>query len=177
MHPKALFLYGTNKEDGTPNFGLFTWITGCWNGEMSIMACIGEPKLTKDRICSQGIFSANLVSEELLPLADYLGNTSGYSADKMDIPINLGRGQVLDIPVLKDSPLVYELEVSETFPLAEESVIFVCKVHNTLKSNFDGMANLEDMLRMAKPVVSVGNEYFTLESVSKGRWGQWKNKF
>ena len=47
------------------------------------MACIGEDKLTKDLIRKTGVFSANLVTEELLPLADYYGNTSGYSADKM----------------------------------------------------------------------------------------------
>ena len=125
MHSKAMFLYGTNKEDGNPNFGLFTWITGCWNGENSIMVCIGEPKLTKDRILAEGKFSANLVSEAMLPLADYLGNNSGYDTEKMNIPINLCRGTVLDVPVLTDSPLVYELEVTEHFPLADNSDIFV----------------------------------------------------
>ncbi|HEY8499922.1 MAG TPA: hypothetical protein VIL89_04825 [Clostridia bacterium] len=29
--PQALFLYGTYKEDGTPNFGLFCWFSYCWD--------------------------------------------------------------------------------------------------------------------------------------------------
>lgn len=37
------------------------------------MACIGEEKQTKDLIRKNGVFSANPVSEQLLPLADYYG--------------------------------------------------------------------------------------------------------
>jgi len=173
MYPKALFLYGTNKEDGSPNFGLFTWITGCWNGENSVMVCIGEPKLTKDRILEQKRFSANLVSEAMLPIADYFGNTSGHDPKKMDIPLNVGRGKVLDVPVLNDSPFVLELEVTQQYPLAEESIILVCKVCNTIKEK--STATREERIRATPPVVTIGNEYFTLQPVSKGRWGQWKN--
>ena len=176
MYPSSLFLYGTNKEDGNPNFGLFTWIAGCWNGEYSIMACIGEPKLTQDRILAEKRFSANLVNEELLPLADYFGNNSGHNPGKMDVPLNVGRGKVLDIPVLNDSPYVLELEVTKEIPLADKSIIFVCKVCNTIKAKeLESMASIEDCLAFAKPIVSVGQEYFTFQPVSKGKWGQWKD--
>jgi len=179
MQPKALFLYGTNKEDKTPNFGLFTWITDCWNGEYGVMACIGEEKLTKDRIREEKIFSANLVSEPLLPLADYFGNTSGYSPGKMDIPVNTGRGAVLDVPILKDSPFILELEVVQTVPLLDKSDIFICKIRNTLKSKelSDENISLEERLRIISPVVSVGQQYFTINPMSIGNWGQWKNLF
>ena len=142
------------------------------------MVCIGEPKLTKDRIFVQEIFSANLVSEALLPLEDYFGHTSGYTPGKMKVPINIGRGEVLDVPILPDSPLVLELEVSQHFPLADESDIFVCKVWNTLKAKeLETLTSLEDCLRLVSPVVSVGDEYFSLSPISKGRRGQWKNLY
>jgi flavin reductase (DIM6/NTAB) family NADH-FMN oxidoreductase RutF len=142
------------------------------------MACIGEPKLTKARILDQKVFSANLVSENLLPLADYFGNNKGYTPGKMDIPLNVGRGAVLDVPVLTDSPWVYELEVSRHVPLAEESDVFICKIRNTLKAKeLESMENLEDCLRFAPPVVSVGQEYYTLEPVRKGHWGDWKSLY
>ena len=48
MHPKALFLYGTNKEDGTPDFSLFTWITGCWNGEARPSRKYFAPKINEN---------------------------------------------------------------------------------------------------------------------------------
>ena len=49
--PQALFLYGTKKDDGTPDFGLFCWFsyinTMTEKGPgMGVMACIGENKLT-----------------------------------------------------------------------------------------------------------------------------------
>lgn len=50
--PQAFYAYGTYKEDGTPNFGLFCWFSFCWDGELCVMACIGGEKLTKDRIRS-----------------------------------------------------------------------------------------------------------------------------
>jgi len=176
MHPQPLYLYGTNKEDGSPNFGLFTWFTFCWDGEYKIMACIGEPKLTKDRILAEGKFSANLVTEVLLPLADYMGNNSGHNPEKMNTPINLSRGKVLDVPVLNDSPLVYELEVDKHIPMADNSDVFICKIRNTQDvSKATGAPNLEDIVRAHNPVISVGMEYFTLQPVSKGPWGQWKD--
>ena len=54
--PQAFYTYGTYKEDGTPNFGLFCWFGFCWDGELGVMACIGGEKLTKDRIHATGRF-------------------------------------------------------------------------------------------------------------------------
>ncbi|UZQ84884.1 flavin reductase [Thermoclostridium stercorarium] len=129
--PQTLFLYGTYKEDGTPNFGLFCWFSYCWDGELGVMACIGGEKLTKDLIRANKVFSANLVSESMLHLADYLGNTEGYKKEKMNIPIEVERGAVLNVPVLKSSPWVFELEVKRSV-LLNGSEVFQCKIRNTL---------------------------------------------
>jgi len=83
--PMPLFLYGTYKEDNMPNFGLFGWFSFYWDIETGVMACVGNNKLTKDRIEANKVFSANLVTEELLPIADYFGNKEGYLKDKMNV--------------------------------------------------------------------------------------------
>ncbi len=71
--PQALFLYGTKQEDGQPHFGLFCWFTYYHSQEgFGVMACIGEEKQTKDLICKNGVFSANLVSEQMLPFTEGL---------------------------------------------------------------------------------------------------------
>ncbi|MCL2572930.1 MAG: flavin reductase family protein [Defluviitaleaceae bacterium] len=176
MHPKAMFLYGTNKEGGNPNFALFTWFTLCWDGELCAMVCIGENKLTKDRILAEGKFSANLVSGAMLPLADYFGNKSGYDVDKMDIDVKTRRGKVLDVPILSDSPLIYELEVKHHMPLEEDSSVFICKIRNEIKPEGIGEGNLEDFVRQTPPALTIGYEYYTVQPTSKGKWGQWKNK-
>ncbi|MCL1787243.1 MAG: flavin reductase family protein [Defluviitaleaceae bacterium] len=177
--PQTLFLYGVYKDDGTPNFGLFCWFSYCWDKEMGVMACIGGEKLTKDIIRKGKVFSANLVTEALLPLADYLGNNSGYDSKKMDIPIEVEKGSVLNVPVLKDSPWVFELEVTQSIPL-NDSDIFICKVRNTLmaKTLMEDEKSPMDKMRIAAPVVSCADQlYFSVNPAPIGKWGEWKGAF
>lgn len=161
--PQAFYTYGTYKEDGTPNFGLFCWLGFCWDGELGVMACIGGEKLTKDRIRATGRFSANLVTEELLPLANYFGIKSGYDPDKMRVDVAISKGRVLDVPILEKSPWVFELEVKQTIPL-DDSEIYICKIRNTLvEEQFaeKAMDNKGPMpVNALKPVVGWGGGTF-----------------
>ncbi|HHW67849.1 flavin reductase family protein [Defluviitalea raffinosedens] len=175
--PQTLFLYGTYKEDGTPNFGLFCWFSYCRDGELGVMACIGGEKLTKDRIRESKVFSANLVTESLLEFADYLGNTEGHKSGKMDIPIEIERGAVLNVPVLKKSPWVFELEVKHSIPL-NDGEVFLCKIRNTIvdKALKDPSISVDERLRMAAPVMWIGEgQYYTLNYKTLGKTGDWKD--
>lgn len=171
--PQTLFLYGTYKEDGTPNFGLFCWFSYIWDAELGVMACIGGDKLTKDRIHATKIFSANLVTESILPLADYFGNTDGYSADKMNVAAGITRGSVLDVPVLDDSPLSFELEVSQSFPL-DDGEVFLCKIRNVLaeESLEDESTSMEKRMQSIKPVSTTCQTYFSWDGRALGAWGE-----
>ena len=130
--PQALFLYGTKQEDGQPHFGLFCWFGyyRCSEG-LGVMACIGEEKQTKDLIRKNGVFSANLVSEQLLPLADYYGCICGRTTpDKMKSLPAVEWGQVLDVPTIAESPVSFELEVKKEIPMGDGSDIFLCLIRN-----------------------------------------------
>ena len=118
--PQCLFLYGTYKENGDPNYGLFCWATYCSDDGFKFVACIGQDKLTRDRIRSTGVFSASIVSESLLPAADFCGNNEGYSVDKSS-RIESVRGAVLNVPVPKNSPWSFELEVDKTLHLDDNN--------------------------------------------------------
>lgn len=177
--PQAVFMYGTNREDGTPNFGTFTWFSYCWDSELGVMASVGGGKLTVDRIRATKIFSANLVTEPLLPIVDYLGNNPGYTSKKMDMPIEIDRGSVLDVPVLKNSPWVYELEVNQSIPL-KDNEIFICKIRNVLvdKELADETKSVEERMKIAAPIVWFGaGPYFPVSPVALGEAGDWKNSF
>ncbi len=174
--PQTLFLYGTYKEDGSPNFALFCWFSYCNNDELCIMACIGEKKLTKELIAKNKVFSANLVTEELLPLADYFGTNSGYNPEKMSVPVEVTKGAVLNVPVLERSPLAYELEVKNEIDLGGDSTLYICRISNILADEalFSGTQRPLS-LDAAKPVVTTGATYF---SVGKplGEWGDWSKR-
>ncbi|HPJ01301.1 MAG TPA: flavin reductase family protein [Candidatus Limiplasma sp.] len=171
--PQTLFLYGTKKEDGSPNFGLFCWFSYCWDGGLSVMAAIGNSKLTKDRIKATGVFSANLVTEPMIPLADALGHTHGYDTHKMEIPIAVMQGAVLNVPVLSDSPVSFELEVTNTIPL-DGSDVFICKVRNVLlhEALADKEASIEQRLQLALPAFSTCATYFSRSGKAMGAWGE-----
>lgn len=174
--PQTLFLYGTYREDGSPNFGLFCWFSYCWDTEMHIMACVGGSKLTRDRIKATGVFSANLVSRDLLPLADYFGNTEGYTPGKMDgIAFDVMKGAALDVPVLTRSPWSYELKVERSLTL-DDGELFVCKVCNVLAEQalLDENTDLETRMRLADPVITTHGTYFTVNPTPLGGWGEMK---
>ncbi len=176
--PQTLFLYGTYKEDGTPNFGLFCWFSYYWDTDLGVMACIGGNKLTKERILATRIFSANLVTEEMLPLADYLGNKEGYEKNKMDFPLETEKGMVLEVPVLSCSPMAFELEVAQSLPL-DDGEVFLCKIRNVLMEEGlkDESKTIEERIRSIAPISTTCSTYFSWYGKSLGAWGEPKRDF
>ncbi len=190
--PQALYLYGNYEADGTPHFGLFSWLGWCWLGEgdgaLGVMACIGEEKTTKDLIRKTGVLSVNLVSEALLPLADYYGTTPGReNPDKMKRLPTVEKGQVLPVPTIAESPVSLEMKVVEERPLSKArlggepggaSTLFLCEVVNvTIDQRLtDKTIPFMDRLRLAAPVISAGEEtYMTPAGKFLGQWGHVAN--
>jgi flavin reductase (DIM6/NTAB) family NADH-FMN oxidoreductase RutF len=171
--PQTLFLYGTHREDMTPNFGLFCWFSYYLDTEMGVMACIGGEKLTKDRIHETKVFSANLVTEELLPLADYCGNTEGYDRNKMSVPVETEMGRVLNVPVLATSPWIYELEVDQSIAL-NGGEVFLCKIRNVLADELlcDETLCIEERMNTIRPVLTIRQTYFRWDGTAIGPWGE-----
>lgn len=127
--PQPVYLIGCFKEDGRPNFTLKTWITFAAAEPPTVLFVAGdtrrEKKKTADRVLETGVFSANLVTVPMLEYADYCGVTSGYHTDKCaDAGIAWSRGAVLDVPVLDDSPWVYECQVVRTVDSGSGTVYF-----------------------------------------------------
>lgn len=171
--PQTLFLYGTYKEDGTPDFGLFCWFSYCWDGSLGAMLCIGGEKLTKDRIKEGHVFSANLVTEKLLPMADYLGTKSGYDGDKMNFNADIGKGKVLNVPILTESPVNFELEVTKSIPL-DGGEVFLCRIRNVLYNEelTDETIPVGERLRKAAPISTTCETYLSYTGEVLGAWGE-----
>ena len=175
--PQTLYLFGTYKEDGMPNFGLFCWFGYCWDGGLRVMACIGGEKLTKDRIHATKVFSASLVTEAMLPAADYVGNNEGRDVDK-SFAIKSVRGEVLNVPIPEGSPKSYELEVERSVPVDDgEAEVFICKIMNVLVDErlADETVPYGERVRLAAPVLTTPENYFSMNPVPIGKWGQWKD--
>ena len=175
--PQALFLYGTKQEDGQPHFGLFCWFGYCHSSEgLEVMACINGEKQTKDLIRKNGMFSANLVSEQLLPLADYYGCICGRTTpDKMKFLPAVEWGQVLDVPTIVESSVSFELEVKKTIPMGDGSDIFLCLIRNVTQDEqlMDTTVPFTERLMQAAPVLAPGDEsYSSIDGRYLGKWGE-----
>ncbi|MBR3247227.1 MAG: flavin reductase family protein [Clostridiales bacterium] len=170
--PQTLFLYGTYDEDGNPDFGLFCWFSYIWDGEMGVMCCIGGDKPTKSNIKRCKIFSANLVTEELLPVADYMGCVSGRNPDKMKIGLDIGKGEVLNVPVLNNSPVNFELEVTDIIS-KHDGDVFLCKIRNVLQDeSLSSDETAYAKLSRIAPVKTTCKRYFGFDGHDMGAWGE-----
>ena len=125
------FIIGTNNEDGSDNFAPITWVSVTHeegDGYLLVISMFGT-KRTKQNVARTGIFSANLVSTNMLPLMDYFGSKHAKDGKKNDIEYGVSRGAVLDVPTLDDSPWVYECEVVRSVKTGD-STTFFCRIKN-----------------------------------------------
>ena len=170
--PQTLFLYGTYDENKNPDFGLFCWFSYLWDGELGVMCSIGGNKTTRENIERGKIFSANLVTEELLDAADYLGSTSGKDPNKMKIDLDIGKGEVLDVPVLNNSPVNFELEVTD-FIYKHDGVTMLCKIRNVLQDeSLSSDESVEEKLTRIAPVKTTAKTYLGYNGKALGAWGE-----
>jgi len=131
MCVQPAFIIGTNNEDGTANFAPITWVSVTQaedEGYMLVISMFGT-KRTKENVLRTGIFSANLVSVDMLPLMDYFGSRHASDGPKDGAAYEAGRGEVLDVPVLEQSRWVYECEVARIVETGN-STTFFCPVRN-----------------------------------------------
>ena len=131
MCVQPAFIIGTNNEDGTANFAPITWVSVTHregNGYLLVISMAGT-KRTKQNVLRTGVFSANLVSTDMLPLMDYFGSRHAKDGRKDGTEYAVSRGEVLDVPVMDRSRCVYECEVSETKETGD-STTFFCPIRN-----------------------------------------------
>ena len=125
------FIIGTNNEDGTANFAPITWVSVTHekgDGYLLVISMFGT-KRTKQNVLRTKVFSANLVSTDMLPLMDYFGSRHGRDGQKDGVEYEISRGEVLDVPVLEQSRWVYECEVARTVETGD-STTFFCPIRN-----------------------------------------------
>ncbi|MBE5929504.1 MAG: flavin reductase family protein [Lachnospiraceae bacterium] len=174
--PQTLFVYGTMNEDKTPDFGLFCWFSYCWFDQLGVICAIGGSKRTLENIRRNRVFSANLVVENNLPLADYFGTADGRDADKMDVTVEWEDGAVLPVPVLCSSPLTFELEAEKEITTGkQDEVVLLCRIRNVLKDEAltDTSLTPEEIYKnVAAVCTSVDCDYWSWDGRHLGKWNE-----
>ena len=143
---------------------------------MGVMVSIGGEKLTKDLIRKNGVFSANLVTEELLPLADYYGVVGGREhKDKMRYSPTVEKGVVLNVPTIAESPVSMELQVFQEIHLGNGNDVFLCKIMGeTMREDLTNKdVPFIDRFKSVKQVLAGGEQrYVSTDGRDLGAWGE-----
>lgn len=97
-------------------------------GHDHVLVSLAEPHFINRCIKENQKLSINLVNEDMLPEADYVGSVSGAKTDKSDVfSYEIGEAGT---PVITKSPLTMECHVTDVYntPGFES---FICTIDNT----------------------------------------------
>ena len=108
----------------------------------------------------------------MLPIADYLGCVSGSNPDKMKIDLDIGKGTVLNVPILNDSPVIFELEVTD-FIKKNDGDVMLCKIKNVLQdASLSSDGSVAEKLSRIAPVKTTAKTYLGYDGRDLGLWGE-----
>lgn len=171
--PQPMFIIGTTNEDGTANFCIITWIGFTYDTTPHLMMTIGDTKLTKTNILRDKCFSANLISEDIIWLADYFGCSKGEEGIKDKMEYSFTWGEKVHVPVLDQSHWVYECEANKIIEL-EGSHLFLGDIKNIqIDKQFENMDMKKIDLLQLKPTIYAPYQYFSIKE-KLGEMGDWK---
>ena len=152
------FINGTNNEDGTHNFAPITWvsITNEKENDYLLIISMSGTKRTKQNVIRTGVLSVNLVSTDMIELMDYFGTHHAKDGKKDGISYKVGRGEIVDIPVLEASRWIYECEVVQSIEIGE-STTFFCRIRNIqIEEQMECRDTFDVNLTKLEPVIYSG---------------------
>ena len=113
-------------------------------------------KRTKQNVIRTGVLSVNLVSTDMIELMDYFGTHHAKDGKKDGISYDVGRGEIVDVPVLEASRWIYECEVVQSIEIGE-STTFFCRIRNIqIEEQMECKDTLDVNLTKLEPVIYSG---------------------
>lgn len=158
MCVQPAFIIGTYNEDGCPNFAPITWLSVTYEqGEdYLLVVSMSGTKRTKQNVLRTGMFSANLVSRDMLGLMDYFGTRSAADGPKDGVFYEIGQAESVDAPILEASRWIYECEVARSVETGD-STTFFCTIQNVqIDENVSFRDTFDVDLTRLDPVVYSG---------------------
>ena len=127
LYPTPVTIIGT-VVNGTVNWSNIAHV-GIIGRDATIMLSIRKGRLTCAGIRENGAASVNLVTEAMIPAADYVGIFSGKQKDKSAVfPYRMG--ELSGAPIIEASPLVMECELVDIYDTSNNDN-FILKVAHT----------------------------------------------
>ena len=171
--PQPMYIIGTKNEDGTPNFCIITWLGFSFDSSPHIMMTVGGTKQTKTNLLREMRFSANMITEDILWLADYFGNTKGENGAKTAVEYDFQWGKCVDVPVIEQCHWAYECEITRVLEL-DGAHLFLAEIKNIqIDRAYQDMDMKKIDLRQLRPAIYAPYNYFSVGE-KLGEMGQWE---
>lgn len=126
LYPTPVTVVGTEIE------GKVNWINICHIGVVGldkIMLSMNKGHYSNQGIKANKTASVNLVNQDMLVAADYVGLASGHKVDKSEV-FEYFSGELEGAPMIKNSPVCMECELVDNYE-TETHDNFIFKVVNT----------------------------------------------
>ncbi|GLB31467.1 hypothetical protein LAD12857_33900 [Lacrimispora amygdalina] len=170
--PQPMYIIGTKNENDIPDFCVITWLGFSFDKTPHLMMTIGGSKLTKTNILRDKKFSANMITEDNLWLADYFGNTRGEDKVKNQVSYTYKWGKYVDVPIIEECPWAYECEVKKVIEL-DNAHLFLAEIKNIqIDKKYESMDMEKIDLTELKPAIYAPYNYFSIGK-KLGEMGDW----
>lgn len=174
--PAVLISCGSTPEDY--NLLTISWVgTICTNPPMCYISVRPE-RHSHDIIKKNMEFVINLTNEEMAFAADWCGVKSGRDYNKFEeMKLTPLKGELLNAPIIKESPLCIECKVKEIIPLGSHDM-FIAEVINIQANNkyIDPITETFDLAKAKLIAYSHGHYYKLGEEIGKFGWTVKKKK-
>jgi len=174
--PAVLISCGSSPE----HYNLLTvsWVgTICTNPPMCYISV--RPERHSYNIIKQtGEFVINLTNEEMAFATDWCGVKSGKDFNKFEeMKLTPVKGEMVNAPIIKESPLCVECRVKEIIPLGSHDM-FIAEVINVQANTkyIDTETDTFDLAKAKLIAYSHGHYYKLGEEIGKFGWTVQKKK-
>ena len=167
LYPTPVTVVGT-EIDGKINWMNVSHV-GIWGFDKMLLS-MGKMHYTNRGLKENRTVSVNIVNEDILTEADYVGLVSGKNIDKSRV-FEYFTGQLNGAPLIKKSPIAMECEVIEIYE-TETHDNFIVKPVNTYVNEELLSENKQIDYEKVKPVLfeMSSRQYLSLGSVIAKCW-------
>jgi len=158
---QQVFLIGTYDADGATHFAPYSWISFSGGPPKCLVLSINgaeRKKGTAQNIERDGVFSATVVTPDLLPFAEQ--HNMATRGIVMPPSHAMEAGKVLNVPLLAGVKWSYECEVIEHMLIGSTDTYFGALRHVSVREDIATMEFID--LREINPVIYSPGNYFAV---------------
>ena len=90
----------------------------------------------------------------------------------MSIDLDIGKGEVLNVPIINNSPVNFELEVTD-FITKKDGEVMLCKIRNVLQDeSLSSDETVGEKLSRIAPIKTTAKTYLSNDGRELGKWGE-----